>query len=236
MRVGLLTTDTTHHRYYAWKLAERFPLSAIFLETRSLRMPFDTAHPFELQRDEYEQDEWLRDCPVKYSDLAPSSAAHSFNDPETVEAIRATHPDVLLVFGSGKLHPPVISVPGVAMLNLHGGNPEQYRGLDTHLWAIYHNDFANLVTTLHHVDQELDTGDLVAQGQLRFPRGTGLHQLRAINTGVCVDLSVLALSALDTTGRVPSRSQVSQGRYYSAMPAVLKDICVRKFDRYSASL
>jgi folate-dependent phosphoribosylglycinamide formyltransferase PurN len=236
MRTVLLTTDTTHHLYWAWKVAERFPLSGIFLEMRSLKFPFETSHPFEQLRDEYEREVLLRDCSVTYGDLAPTSPFHSFNDADAVEALRALAPDVVIVFGSGKLHPPVISVPAAAMLNLHGGNPEQYRGLDTHLWAVYHNDFDNLVTTLHHMDHELDTGDLIAQGQLRFRPGAELHELRSVNTETCVDLCIGALTSLSERGRVASRRQVALGRYYSAMPAVLKGVCVRKFQRFTASV
>lgn len=236
MRLALLTTDTSHHLYFARKVAEHFPWATLFLETRSPRWAFETSHPFERRRDEYEQEVLLAGSDVTYSDLAPTRVFESFNDPAACEALRSFAPEVVVVFGSGKLHPPIISVPTVAMLNLHGGNPEHYRGLDTHLWAIYHGDFENLVTTLHHVDSELDTGALVAQGQLPVTPGMELHQLRAANTQVCVDLSLTALGALSHYGQVPSRRQVSRGRYYSAMPAVLKDVCIRKFGAYTATL
>ena len=123
-----------------------------------------------------------------------------------------------------------------ACLNLHGGNPERYRGLDTHLWSIYHNDFGDLVTTLHHVDADLDTGDIVFQSKLKVEAGTRLHQLRAINTKVCVNLFLVALGAFQSIGWLPSREQVSHGRYYSYMPAVLKEECIRKFNRYVTGL
>ena len=130
----------------------------------------------------------------------------------------------------------LIREASVACLNLHGGNPERYRGLDTHLWAIYHNDFHDLVTTIHHVDADLDTGDIVLQSELRFEPNTQLHQMRAINTKVCINLSLVSLSTFQSIGCLPSRRQVRFGRYYSFMPAVLKEDCVRKFGRYIRNL
>ena len=101
---------------------------------------------------------------------------------------------------------------------------------------LYHNDFDDLVTTLHHVDADLDTGDIVFQSKLKVEAGTRLHQLRAINTKVCVNLFLVALSAFQSIGWLPSREQVSRGRYYSYMPTVLKEECVRNFNRRFAEL
>jgi methionyl-tRNA formyltransferase len=158
------------------------------------------------------------------------------NDDEGVTALRKLSPDVVLVFGTGKILPSVIEVAQVACLNLHGGNPEAYRGLDTHLWAIYHSDFDNLVTTLHHVDAQLDTGEIVFQSQLHLTKDSKLHELRSINTEVCIDISLLALTSLQSRGSLPSRKQIDMGRYYSFMPTVLKEICLKKFERHVAQL
>jgi methionyl-tRNA formyltransferase len=158
------------------------------------------------------------------------------NEPAAIAGLESVAPEVLLVFGTGRLRPEVFARARVACLNLHGGNPEHYRGLDSHLWAIYHGDWDNLVSTLHHVDPELDTGDIVAQSQIRLDRTSRLPELRAANTQACLDLSLLALESLAARGRVPARRQVQRGRYYSFMPAVLKEECARKFARHVATL
>ncbi len=236
MRVVLLTTDTTHHLYYAWKLSERFPLRALFLEARHLEPPFDTRHAFEKRRDSYEREVLLAGCPGSFAMFAETHEVESMNEAVAATALHSISPDVILVFGTGKLLPPVFGAARVACLNLHGGNPEHYRGLDSHLWTIYHGDFDNLVTTLHYVDGELDAGDIVFQMGLRLTPQMGLHELRTVNTHACVELSCLALRALETMGTVPSRRQVQRGRYYSFMPAVLKDECVRRFEQHVARL
>lgn len=220
LKTVLLTTDTTHHCYYAWKLNERFPLEAIFLETQDLTAKFDAFHPYEKLREDYERDVLLSGFTATFADLSKTYYFESVNDGESMSILKAISPDVMIVFGTGKLLSAVIQTVSVACLNLHGGNPEKYRGLDTHLWAIYHQDFDNLVTTLHYVDTHLDTGDIILQSQLRLVKGCQLYELRSINTKVCVDLSALALSSLQATGWVPSRKQLSRGRYYSFMPSV----------------
>jgi folate-dependent phosphoribosylglycinamide formyltransferase PurN len=232
--VALLTTDTTHHRFFAWQLAEHARLDAVFLETAHAVAPFPTTHPFEMQRDAYEREVLLGDHRAPCEDFAAAHTVESINDAEP--SLRALAADVVIVFGTGLLHPGLIASAGPECLNLHGGNPEEYRGLDSHLWAIYHGDYPNLVTTLHRIDEQLDNGDIVFQTALPLSATTSLHQLRALNTRACVDLSVLALRSIDSTGTVPARPQVRRGRYYSFMPAVLKDRCVSSFNAYVEGL
>lgn len=236
MKIVLLTTDTLHHTYFVWKINEVFPLQAIFLETKGVSARFETAHPFESLRDEYEYEILLKNFDGTISDIIDTRSFESMNDNACISALEFLKPDIVIVFGTGKLQMPLIEVASFACLNLHGGNPERYRGLDTHLWAIYHDDFDDLVTTLHHVDADLDTGSIVLQSELTFEYTTQLHQIRAINTKVCVNLSLVALDACQSIGWLPSRKQVGCGRYYSFMPTVLKEECVRKFDRYISKL
>ena len=236
MKVVLLTTDTIHHTYFAWKLNEVFPLHAVFLETKGVIPHFETFHPFEALRDAYERETLLKDFDGTINDVTDTRNFESMNSEKCVFALQVLKPDIVIVFGTGKLYMSIISIPSVSCLNLHGGNPERYRGLDTHLWSIYHNDFRDLVTTLHHVDADLDTGDIVLQSELSFESNAQLYQMRAINTKVCINLSLVSLNTLHLIGCLPSRKQVSCGRYYSFMPSVLKTDCVRKFNRYVSCL
>lgn len=236
MKVVLLTTDTFHHTYFACKVAEHIPLEAIFVENRQFTPSFDTFHPFETLRDTYEREVLLGGFHSLLSEVTQTWVFESINDGQSISRLQALSPDVLIVFGAGKLLMPVIQMASIGCLNLHGGNPEQYRGLDSHLWAIYHRDFGNLITTLHYVDDGLDTGNIVFQSQLKLSRESKLHELRSINTKMCVDLSLLALKDLTSVGSLKSRKQACLGRYYSFMPSPLKEDCVRKFASYVAKL
>lgn len=236
MEIALLTTATAHHHYFAQRIHERFRLGLIVCESPSGSVGAGRPHPFEEARDAYEHSLLLQGRPADFSDLTRTLRVQRASDTECASAFRERPPDVVLVFGAKRLKPAVIEQASLACLNLHGGNPEEYRGLDTHLWAIYHRDFNNLVTTLHHVTADLDAGDIVFQEQLPLTKASRLHELRAVNTERCVDMTLLALTAFDTYGKVPSRRQVRPGRYYSRLPDSLKRDCVTKFDDYVATL
>lgn len=236
MRTVLLTTETSHHAYFAGRVAERFPWSAIFIETHASSAPFETHHPFEDRRDSFEREVLLSRGVRSMAEAGPCRTFDSLNTPAAVEALCLTRPDVVIDFGTGKLEDGARSAGRLANLNLHGGNLETYRGLDSHLWAIYHGEFNQLMTTLHRLAAGLDTGDIVSQGGLGLRRGMELHELRSENTRMCVGLVLTALETCERIGAVPARSPVGLGRYYSFMPAVIKEQVVRKFHAHTATL
>jgi methionyl-tRNA formyltransferase len=155
------------------------------------------------------------------------------NGTEGISSLSTWQPDVAIVFGTGRLSSAVIESGPGCFLNLHGGDPEEYRGLDTHLWAIYHSDFGGLVTTLHRVNSSLDDGDICLQESISISAGMQLSELRLANTEACVRLAVAALSSVREQGYVPSRKQRRAGRYYSFMPSQLKEICRKRFEKHA---
>lgn len=236
MKLAILTTETFHHAHFVRAVTGRFPVARVFCESAVLKPSFETAHPFETTRDEDECRVWFGGSPAQLADFAPVEYVGSLNDLGAVGSMRALAPEVVMVFGTGRLVPAVLAVQPRLMFNFHGGDPEQYRGLDTHLWAIYHRDFAGLVSTLHRVTPELDNGDIVLQARVPLRRGMALYELRRANTETCVELAIKTLSTLETRGDPTGRTQRSRGRYYSFMPTPLKELCRKRFAAHTAAL
>ena len=235
MRLVILTTQTPHHAYFVREIQARYPITLVLAETRTLRAPFETAHPFETERDDYELRVWFDGTDPGLADMVETEYFETVNGDDGLDRLRGVKPDMVVVFGTGRLSNEVVATCPNGMVNLHGGNPEDYRGLDTPLWAVYHEDFDGLVSTLHRVSPELDSGDIVGQRALTLTRGMKLSELRRINTEACVALTG---DALDDFGRgaLKSTPQTRKGRYYSFMPSELKNLCVRKFEKYTGDL
>jgi methionyl-tRNA formyltransferase len=233
MKLAVLTTRTPHHAFFVRALAEGGHDVVAFCETaQPPRQPFETHHPFEDERDRYEWGLWFDGKETDIADLAPTRDVSTMNDRAAVVALADEQADAVIAFGTGPLRAPVIAIGPDRIFNLHGGDPQEYRGLDTHLWAIFHRDFSGLVTTLHRVDAELDTGEIVGQEPIPLSPGMPLYALRAANTVICVQLAKSAAEALRCDGAVISRRQRRRGRYYSAMPADLKGVCKARFDAH----
>jgi len=236
MRVLVLTTDTTHHAHFVRELSAHHPNLRVLVETAGIKAPFDVHHPFELEREKYESQVWFREKKVAVDEFAETVSCENVNQPDAIQHILDFQPEATVVFGTRKLSPSVIAAAGQNLMNLHGGDPEFYRGLDSHLWAIYHNDFANLITTLHAVNEVLDDGTIIDSRPIALNRGMKLHELRRRNTECAVRMACYAIRELEDTGKTARRAQRQVGRYYSFMPTVLKAVCVAKFERYCANL
>jgi methionyl-tRNA formyltransferase len=236
MKIAILTTQTPHHVYFVKEIAGRYPDVHVIDETQTLHAPFESSHSFEADRDERERGQWFGGRDARLADFASVTAVDTLNSADGLKALAGICPDIAIVFGTGKLSPEVIDRGPRCLLNLHGGDPEEYRGLDTHLWAIYHGDFGALITTLHRVNSVLDDGDICLQESLQMRRGMLLSELRTVNTIACVRLAIAALESFKAQGDVPGRRQRHKGRYYSYMPGVLKDLCVRRFARHTGAI
>ncbi|WHZ25198.1 MAG: hypothetical protein OJF47_004310 [Nitrospira sp.] len=236
MRVLVLTTDTLHHAYFVRELVSQVSRLHVILETTGVKPTFDVAHPFESLRDQYERDVWFKGNEPSIREFAETTICPNVNASDVVAAAKGFSPEITVAFGIRKAEPALIRAAGPRVVNLHGGDPEFYRGLDSQLWAIYHNDFKNVVTTLHVLNETLDDGPIIGVRPVALCRGMGLHQLRHRNTESAFELTRTALDELKRTGDVASRKQRQIGRYYSFMPSVLKDLCVKRFERHCAQL
>lgn len=236
MKTVLLTTDTLHHAYFYQELKKNYTIDMVIVEKASPTPSFDIYHSYEDDRDLYERSVLFNGADASIHDLADCLTVDSINSSQALTCLSNTIPDVVITFGTGKLGQAVIDCCPGGIINLHGGDPEYYRGLDSHLWAIYHNDFTSLITTLHRVNQHLDAGEIIGQSSVPVFRGMKLYELRRYNTDICLKLVVSALDFFTRYGCFISRPQRKQGRYYSFMPSELKGLCVNKFCRYAEGL
>lgn len=236
LRLGILTTDTLHHTQLVRRLSAEWNIVGVFEEKRAISATFETRHPFEDDRDAYECEHWFNGKELHLQDVCDVQTFCDMNEDRAVKAIKEANCDALLVFGTGKLEERVLNIAPERIVNLHGADPEFYRGLDSHLWTIYHGDFRNLVTTLHKVNPQLDRGGVVAKLPMPIERDMQLFQLRKMHTEVSFEVAQTGLKMMATYRQFISQPQLYLGRHYSFMPAVLKDRCVRKFAEFAASI
>ena len=231
-----MTTQTAHHAHFVREIAARYSALEVVCETKLAAAPFDTAHHFESLRDRYEAERWFDGRDPQLDEFAAVVSAPTVNDDLAAAVLERLAPDVVIDFGTGKVKSPVIDLNIPQLLNLHGGDPQHYRGLDLHLWAIYHRDFDGIVTTLHRISPTLDDGDILACRKVPLRQGMLLHELRAANTELCVAMTLAALAEFAATGSLESWPQAGKGRYYSCMPTSLKEICRRQFEKFTQSI
>lgn len=237
VKIAILTTETTHHSYFVGLIKKSFEQVVVFCEEQTPdKFPFETHHAFEDDREKYELERWFEGKETPIMKIAPTYQTQSVNDDHTIELLLREEVDVIITFGTSILKEKIIEIFSDRLFNLHGGDPEYYRGLDSHLWAIFHRDFNRLVTTLHRLDSGIDTGDIVMQGKIMLNSKTPIYAIRALNTEICVRLATSLIDSISRYGKVTSRPQYTKGRYYSSMPTVLKSVSVSRFNSHVKKL
>jgi len=232
MRLAVLTTETLHHAHFVRALNAGERSVVAFIEP-PVPARYETGHAFEIERDASERRRWFDGAQAAVCDFADVEACNDINS--AAKSVRSFSPDLTIAFGARIIKGEMFrSCP--LMFNLHGGDPCTYRGSDTHLWAIWHRAFDALKTCLHVLTPDLDAGDIAGIEPVPIARNMKLAELRAANTELCIALVERAISELSTSGRIKAFPQQGAGRVYSHMPAVLKDICVRRFERYTGTL
>lgn len=236
MQLAVMTTGAVRRRYFVERLQREFPVARVFIETRDPPPPIQTAHPLDEARKARERDYWYAGLPPPFDLVAETQSFHSLNEDAARVALRDLKPDVTIVYGTGRLGEATIAQCGEACLNFHNGDPEAYRGLDCHLWPLYHRDFPAIKMTLHWIEPTLDTGAIVDRRPVPLIKNMPLEDLRRAATEVTVEMALSALREFNRSGEFAATPQRQRGRYYSFMPSVLKDICIKNFVRFTASL
>ncbi len=236
-KIVLLTTETTHHAFFVQELIKYCGEISIYCENLDRnKFPYETFHPFENQREQFELYKWFNGKKISISDLCNKKSFDTLNSPESMRSLSNEKADLVIAFGVGQLGEEVINLFPGKIFNFHGGDPALYRGLDSHLWAIYHYDFSSLITTLHRLDKRLDAGNIVMQGEIEITRGMKIESLRSANTEICVTMALTLIDGISKYRQIPSRKLLNLGRYYSAMPTVLKEICVKRFEKFAMQI
>lgn len=234
-QILFLGTDTLHRRYMINRMrTEGFEFDEIILERESVKPTFHTGPFLDEEQCAFEQKHFFERVSSDISKENLKSVA-TLNDSESIDVIRAHNPDFGIVSGACKLSPEVINQFKDGLINVHLGIAEDYRGLDSNLWAAYHGDYDHMGVTIHWVDTQLDTGDIIFQEKVNLPVHTKIYQLRYYTTLLAVELVLNALRDYTTTG-ISSRTQTKRGRYYSFMPLCLKEQVEKKFEKKFSSL
>lgn len=87
----------------------------------------------------------------------------SINSPRTLDLLKATTPDVVIVNGTRIIAEKILSAIHCPVINTHMGITPRYRGVHGGYWALANRDRENCGVTVHLVDHGIDTGGVLYQ-------------------------------------------------------------------------
>ena len=214
VKVVMLTGDKLRHRYAAAHLAERTNLLGVISEEKSnfVKNP-ETLVPEDRQiidwhfadRDKCEARYFGKFASFPDTDLLRLPAGGA-NGPGVCEWVQSRAPDVVLLYGSSIIRPPLLSLYEGRMINLHLGLAPYYRGGGTNFWPLVNRQPECVGATIHLAVLKVDAGAMLAQVRPEAEKSDGAHDLGTKTIIAAVDLipSVLAQRCL---GRLGGRLQ-----------------------------
>ena len=235
-KIILLTTDTQHHRYFINKIIDKgYSIDTIFFENNRVQPDYETCPVFEKEENEFEKNNFFKEVPYEINNKINIYKVDNINDNIVSDRIREVETKIGIVFGTSLIKRKVFSLFNGNIFNIHRGIPQYYRGLDSDLWAINNNDWNRIGTTIHKVEERLDTGDYIYQQTLKLKKGMKIHHLRYHTTLIACEL-VIALLNDFFGGKINLNNQEKLGNYYSFMPIELKKEMQSKFNLYCDNL
>ena len=130
------------------------------------------------------------------------------NNPELQQRLIQIAPDAIVVVAYGRLIPPwMLALPHYGNLNLHASLLPKYRGAAPIQWAVANGETETGLTTMH-LDEGLDTGDVLLQQRVPIAPDQTAVELSPILAAVGAELMVRTLAGLEagTVHSVPQDS------------------------------
>jgi len=128
---------------------------------------------------------------------------------DALRAVREFLPDLGLSLAAPILRRELFSIPKLGTINLHKGKLPEFRGMPPAFWELWDGQ-ASVGCSVHFVDDNLDTGDVIAEGRVERAQHSTLRGLQLRLDDVGNDLLRGAVDAI-LTGSAEARPQ-SAGR------------------------
>ena len=159
--VGAVLEDRPSRIGMAKRRAARLGLKTVFGQ-----VAFILTVPRLLRRVSEQRVEEIRDAFDLDFTPIPKNATwqvDSINSDHVLDVVCEVRPDVIVVCGTRIISRRVIEHAACPMINIHVGITPKYRGIHGGYWALFNRDRENFGTTIHLIDEGIDTGTVLRQ-------------------------------------------------------------------------
>lgn len=136
------------------------------------------------------------------------------NDDAFIAELAARSPQLVLVAGfSTILRQPVLDVPALGAINLHGGRLPEYRGGSPLNWQIINGEGRIGISVLR-VDEGIDTGDILAEGGFEIGADSDIAEVHERANGLFPQLVLEVLERFDRGEHAGRKQSRDEGGYW----------------------
>lgn len=191
----------------------------------------------------------LSACPVKAylgARAIPVLSPEKVNTPESLAALQALRPDLLVVVAYGQLlKPALLAIPPLGCINVHGSLLPKYRGAAPIQWSVANGDAISGVTTMY-VNERMDAGDMILKREVPIGPGDtgGSYHDKLAPAGAGLLAETLEMIRIGCVPRTPQdeaaatmapKLKKSDGKVDWSLPAATIHNRVRGFNPWPGS-
>jgi methionyl-tRNA formyltransferase len=224
MRVAWIGGTHPRHLYYINAVHRRFPLVGALVDQRENLIPQPPDGIAEHDRQNFVRHFATRaEAEERY--FGPQSlpecdtrrvTPEEMNGPASAEFLRRLRPDVVLVFGSGLVKPPLADSLPEHTINLHLGLSPRYRGAATLFWPFYFLEPPYAGTTFHYIVAEPDAGEIIHQVVPDLAPEDGIHDVACKAVVASAGAAVTLLKVFERDGAWKRHRQRATGKNFLA--------------------
>ncbi len=224
MKVIFFSGDHYRHLYYFEQLLGYIEPVGVVVENRENMQPSIpdglSEHEKELffshfqKRNAIEEEVFGKLSTDIYNKYNPIFVEESeLSTDKVAEYVQKCTPDIVMIFGTGMILDPVLSILPKYSINLHLGLSPWYRGSATLFWPFYNLEPQYAGTTLHLITDKPDAGDIICHAVPTLKNGDSMHGVAA---KAVVESSGLAIDVLKrlAKGDIDTHHQKSLGKLF----------------------
>jgi len=144
------------------------------------------------------------------------------------EELRSYQPDLMVVTAYGRILPgPLLNLPPLGTINVHGSLLPKYRGAAPVQWAVLNGDTETGITIMQ-MDEGMDTGDILLPGSLTIEPDDTAGTLAVKMAGLGGRLLIEALERLKAGNLLPHKQDET---LVTLAPPLSKELSVIDWQR-----
>lgn len=144
-----------------------------------------------------------------------TSVAADVNAEAFLDELRALEPDVIVSVSCPQIFKePLIDLPRLGILNIHGSILPQYRGVMPSFWMLANGE-KQAGVSIYFVNEQIDAGDLCGQRVFDILPDDSLERFLRRSKKIAAELLLEVLDKVEDGSVARTPLDLSQGSYYS---------------------
>lgn len=207
MKIGILTSVETRHRYFVNRVRAKFDVAAVGYERSGYSpaaMPVDDLTPQEAQivaehfTERAKQEERFFGLDAEWTSGSDTRVVRfiepgEINSTETVAFLRSADVDTVVVYGTNLIKRRLLEYAPGRMINMHLGLSPYYRGTATNFYPLLNEEPEYVGATIHLLDAGIDSGPILRHARPAIVAHDRPHTIgcKAILAGIEAMIAVL---------------------------------------------